>query len=70
MHKFIRGNSSQWGYQPQGGWSSQNYNFSRGHKLRRRISTQRRPLNRYADKSVAVATIEALIAIINVLERE
>ena len=70
MDNFIRDSSSQWGYQPEGGRSSQDSDFVRGHRLRRRISSQRRPLNRHVDKSVAVATIEALIAIINVLERE
>ena len=70
MDKFVRVNLSQWGYQPQGGRSSRNYHFATRHRIRRRIPAQRRSLNKHIDKFVALATIEALIAIINVLERE
>lgn len=70
MDKFIRYNVSQWGYQHQGGQPSQSYVFMTGDRLGRRLSFQRRSLKRHIDKSIAAATIEALIAIINVLEEE
>lgn len=66
----MRDNSGQWGYQPQGDQPPQNHDFVIRHRLKKRISSERKSLNRRVDQSVAVATIEALIAIINMLESD
>lgn len=70
MDKFIRYNVSQWGYQHQGDQPPQSYVFMTGHGVGKRVSFQRRSLKRHMDKSITAATMEALIAIINVLEEE
>lgn len=70
MDKFVRYNVSQWGNQQPRDQASQNYVFVTGHRLGRRLSSQRRSLKRQSAHSIAAATIEALIAIINVLEGE
>jgi hypothetical protein len=70
MDKFVRYHVSQWGYQHSGEQPSQRYVFMTGDRLGRRLSFQRRSLKRHMHKSIAAATIEALIAIINVLEDE
>jgi hypothetical protein len=71
MDKFTRYNPSQWGYQSQRDRPSRKDDFVPGHRSKRRLSLQQRSLkSRRIDRSVAVATIEALIAIINVIEKE
>jgi hypothetical protein len=67
MDKFIKPRSSRWVYQPQGG---RDYGFSTRRRPKRRLSFQHRPIKRRIDTYVALATVEALIAIINVLEEE
>jgi hypothetical protein len=70
MDKFLRYNLIQWEYQHQEGPSSQSYVFVTGDRRGKRLSFQRRSLKKHCHTSVAAATIEALIAIINVLEEE
>ena len=66
--KFMRDHSGQWRYSPQGNQPFPYSHFVAKHKLRVRISSQWRIPNRRVDRSIALATIEALLAIINVLK--
>ena len=70
MRKFIRGNPSKWKYRLQGDQNSRSADFSRRHKPKKRLSIQQKPLSKRSDRFIATATIETLIAIINVLEKE
>ncbi len=66
--KFMRDHLGQWRYSPQGNQPFHYSHLVAKHKLRVRISSQWKIPNRRVDRSIALATIEALLAIINVLK--